>query len=67
MKRWPIGRFFGKRIEIVESWSYDRNVEENLRAKLFHTLRVIELKNWRSSYKFVKKMTLFSIQSSRYG
>ena len=44
----------GKALEIVESWSFDRNYEENPHFKVFNLVLVISLKHWKSAYEFVK-------------
>lgn len=53
-ERWPLGRFCGKTLEIVHSWSFDRNVEDNVNAKTFHLVPVIELKHWKKAYEYLK-------------
>ena len=53
-ERWPMGRFLSKSKEIVESWSFERNPDDNINAKVFHFVPVIETKLWRSAYEYVK-------------
>ncbi len=49
-----MGRFCGKVLEIVHSWSYDRNTELNPNAKIFHSTPVVALKDWKKAYDFAK-------------
>ena len=53
-ERWPMGRFMGKALEIVESWSFDRNYDENPNFKVLNLVPVISLKHWKSAYEFVE-------------
>ncbi len=63
-ERWPLGRFCGKTLEIVHSWSFDRNVEDNDNAKIFHLVPVIELKHWKKAYEYLKVNFFFIFMNS---
>ena len=53
-ERWPMNKFCEQILNIVQSWSYDRNCEFNPNATVFQTLPVITLELWKESYAFVK-------------
>ena len=47
-------RFLGKALEIIESWSFARNNDNNPNKNVFNLVPVFTFNHWKSSYVFEK-------------
>lgn len=52
-ERWPLGRFCGRILEMVNDWSVERNPEK-VNAKIFHKTPVIQITLWKEAYAWLK-------------
>ena len=58
-KRWPLGRFLSQTLNIVHTWSDDRNHD----AKSFSFSRTFAIAHWKKAYAFLKVKNCFSVIS----